>query len=238
MGLGSEVEERVDDYLDGDYEVQETTTIPEPKDVPLGKVAKKLSIVAYAIDLRDSTGLLEVHQKQTAGKIHKAFLYAASRSVINYGGLIRNFRGDGLLALWPEGKDGCAKAVRSAMTTKWLLDVKLKNKFAKYRELDFGIGIDVDDAFIIRAGTSKDANTNDLVFISPAVNFAVSVADKARGPNHVEICGEVYKRLPESLIFGTNPLGLRVDMWSNSSIQWQGRSHSTKKTEGWISHND
>lgn len=230
MGFGDEVGDKVDEYLDGDYDVQETKTIPEPKDVPFGKVAKKLRVATYAIDLRDSTGLLEVHQKQTAGKIHKAFLHVAARSVLHYGGFIRNFRGDGLLALWPESPEGCAKAVRAALTTKWFLSVQLKDKFEKYRELDYGIGVDVGDAFIVRAGTATDANTNDLVFISPAVNFAVAVAEQARGPKHVEICGEVYKQLSGSDVYGVQN-GQKVDIWSNGTVEWRGATHHTKLTD-------
>lgn len=229
MGIGREVDSKVREYLVGDYKIEESRTIPEPRDIPFGNVAKKIRITALTIDLRDSTGLLEVHQKQTAGKIHKAFLYATARCVAYYGGHIRSFRGDGLLALWPAQDNGCSNAVRAAMLTKGFLSERLNMDFGKYRELDYGIGVDVGDAFIVRAGTATDANTNDLVFISPAVNFSVAVAEQAQGPNHIEICAEVYRALPEGDIVGAVG-GAKQDMWTDGKVQWQGALHNTKCT--------
>lgn len=229
MVFSDEVQEVVHDYLDGDYEVRESELIPEVKDVPLGKVAIKVRAATFTIDLRDSTGLLEVHQRQTAGKVHKAFLYTCARAVLQFEGQIRSFRGDGLLAMWPAKPDGCARAVRAAMTLKGLLSDKLKGDFGAYRELDYGIGIDVGDLFIIRAGTARDANNNDLVFISPAVNFSVFVAEQASGPQHIEICGEVYEELGDDDLYGDQG-GTQVNMWTKGSVNYRGQTHRTMCT--------
>lgn len=230
MTLSDEIHESVRDILKGDYEVQEARVIPEPRDVPHGKVAKKIKLVALVIDIRDSTGLLEIHEKQTAGKIHKAFLNACARLVQHNDGYIRSFRGDGLLALWPASPNGCDRAVRAAMQMKFLLDVKLKEEFSRYRAIDFGIGIDIGDAFIVRAGVARDENANDLVFISEAVNYAVHVADQAKGPNHVEICIQVYKELSDDCRLGKDSGGGSVDMWTDCKVFWRGSDQHTKCT--------
>lgn len=235
MGFVEDVTGRVTDYLQGDYEVQETSVIPQPKDVPHGKVAKKVRAATFTIDLRDSTGLLDVHQKQTAGKIHKAYLYACASSVNKYGGYIRNFRGDGLLALWPADDGGCSKAVNAAMTLKWLLSVQLAKKFEEYRELDYGIGIDVGDVFIVRAGVAGDTNDNDLVFISPAVNYAVHVAEQAKSPSNIEICTQVYNELRDEDKYVTQD-GSQIDIWSDGTVQWRDAWHSTKCTQFYLGH--
>lgn len=104
MGLVSELENKVRDYLAGNYQVTNTQTIPSVDNVSFGKKAKKMKLCAYCIDLRKSTELLMVHQKQTAGKIHKAFLTVSSRIVLANGGKIRSFNGDSLLAFWPAYK--------------------------------------------------------------------------------------------------------------------------------------
>lgn len=235
MSFCEDVTERVEGFLDGDYEVVETSVIPAPKDVPHGNVAKKLRAAVLTIDLRDSTGLLEVHQRQTAGKIHKAFLHVCARAVNHYGGYIRSFRGDGLLALWPADDDGCSKAVRAAMTMKWFLSDRLAKDFAQYRELDCGIGIDVGDVFVVRAGVAGDANDNDLVFLSTAVNYSVHVAEQAKGSSNIEICTHVYDELPDEDKYVTKN-GVRTDIWGSGSVVWRGNVHSTRLTSYHYSH--
>ena len=79
MGFVIDLENKVRDYLEGDYEIAETKTIPSVENVPFGKKAKKMQLCAYCIDIRNSTELMDIHQKQTSGKIHKAFLTIASR---------------------------------------------------------------------------------------------------------------------------------------------------------------
>jgi adenylate cyclase len=97
MAFVIDLENKVRDYLDGNYEITNTETIPSVENVPFGKKAKKIKLCAYCIDIRNSTELLTIHQKQTSGKIHKAFLTTASRVVLENGGEIRSFNGDGLL---------------------------------------------------------------------------------------------------------------------------------------------
>jgi adenylate cyclase len=115
----NDIENRVRDYLGGDYEVTETQTIPSVDSVPFGKKVKKMKLCAYCIDLRKSSELLVIHQKQTSGKIHKAFLAAASKVVLENDGEIRSFNGDSLLAFWPAHyKWQLSAAIRAAMITK------------------------------------------------------------------------------------------------------------------------
>ena len=230
MGFVIDLENKVKEYLDGEYEVEETKTIPSVENVAFGKKAKKIQLCAYCIDIRKSTELLSVHQKQTSGKIHKAFLTIASSAVLENGGEIRSFNGDGLLAFWPAYTKGqISTAVKCAMTTKWLLDIKLSPYFEKYEKLDFGIGIDWGNVYILRAGISRNNNNNDLVFIGKCVNYATAIANQAKSPDHVEISMDTYKNLTDDWTYG-NSKGETVDMWRNGIIDWKGKQWNSKIT--------
>ncbi len=190
-----------------------------------------MKLCAYCIDLRNSTELLTIHQKQTSGKIHKAFLTIASRVVLENGGEIRSFNGDGLLAFWPAyNRSQISTAVKCAMTTKWLLDIKLSTFFEKYEKLDFGIGIDWSEVYILRAGISRNANNNDLVFIGKCVNFATTIANQAKSPYHVEISLAVYNKLEDNWAYGDSN-GEKVNMWKDGIVEWKEDKYDSKITK-------
>ncbi len=230
MSLTDDIKTNVIDYLDGDYVVTDANVIPSIEDVPFGKVAKKINLCVFYIDLRRSTDLLFLHNKQTAGKIHKSFLYTVSKVVNNFNGQIRSFNGDSVLAFWPAFyKSQITSCVRAAMSVKWLLDVELSPLFETYEKLDFGIGVDWGEVFIVRAGLPRDDNNNDLVFMGECVNFAVVIGEQAKSPGHVEISETTYSNLEDSAIHGTQN-DQKVDMWSNGTVKWKGEEYKTKVT--------
>jgi len=232
MSLVNRIESKVRDYLDGDYQIIETRNIPSVNNVSIGKRAYKMKLCTFCIDLRESTDLLFSHQKQTAGKIHKSFLAVVSEVVLNNGGKIRSFQGDSLLAFWSgHEKTEISKSVEAAMTIKWLLNTKLTKYFEKYKKLDFGIGIDTSEVYILKAGITGNYHNNDLVFIGKGVNFAVAIADQAEGPYHIEISNAVYELLVDDWKFGKNRNGENENMWEEGEIKWQDKLIKTKITK-------
>lgn len=218
MGFVEDLTNKVRDYLSGDYEIVETKGIPSVDNVSHGKKAKKIMLCAFSIDLRKSSDLLFQHQKQTAGKIHKAFLAVASSVVLKYGGKIRSFQGDSILVFWPANlKSQIMDAVKAAMVIKWFLSSKLSSLFEKYSKLDYGIGIDWGEVFIVRAGISRDSNNNDLVFIGKCVNLAVAIANQAKAPKNIEVSLSVYNNLEDSHKYATKNNN-KVNMWKNGIV--------------------
>ena len=235
MGVKTDICEKAKEYLAGDYEVEEVDHIPSVEKVAFGKKAKKANVCAFSIDLRKSTDLLYVHQKQTAGKIHKAFLHVAASTVLHFGGEIRSFKGDSLLALWPANYiSEITQCVRAAMTVKWLLAVELVSEFEQFSGIDFGIGVDWGEVLIARAGIPRNANNNDLIFMGRCINFAVALGEQAYGPNHLEISTTTYENLEDIAIYGEQKDWFgqpkKVDMWNNGAMKWQGQAVSTKLT--------
>lgn len=232
MPFVNDLENQVRDYLEGDYEIIETNNIPSVDNVSLQKKAIKMKLCAYSIDLRKSSDLLFKHQKQTSGKIHKTFLTIASKVVSQYGGEIRSFQGDCILVFWPaNSKSELTNAVKAAMVTTWMLDIKFSKYFESYEKLDFGIGIDWSEVYILRAGISRNANNNDLVFIGKCVNFATAIAEQFKGPYHIGISLDVYNNLEEEFKYHYNPANnVREDMWENGKVNWNDMSHDCKIT--------
>lgn len=231
MSVTDDIVTQAKDYLSGDYEIEDVTTIPKPEDVPFGKKAKLMKLCAFCIDLRNSTTLLEDHHKQTAVKYHKALLYTTSKAVITYGGTIRSFNGDSLIALWPaQLKSQITDCVRAAMYSKWLLREKLGASFREYMEIDFGIGVDWGDVLMARAGLPRDPSNNDLIFIGKCINFAVAIANQASGPNHVEISPATYNNLEDEIVNHADANGYKTNMWRDGTLNWRKQSWPTKLT--------
>ncbi|MFW9878765.1 MAG: adenylate/guanylate cyclase domain-containing protein [Candidatus Thorarchaeota archaeon] len=231
MGFVEDLSNKVRDYLSGDYDVMESRGIPTVDNVSHGKKAKKMNLCAFSIDLRKSSDLLFHHHKQTAGKIHKAFLAVASSVVLKYGGKIRSFQGDSILVFWPAYyKSQIMDAVRAAMEIKWFLSSELSSLFESYSKLDYGIGIDWGEVFIVRAGISRDTNNNDLVFIGKCVNFAVVIANQAEAPYNIEISLDVYENLDDSHRY-TVKNNNEVNLWNDGIVEWNNERYRTKTTD-------
>lgn len=231
MGLNEDLKNQIKDLLSGDYEIRNAVSIPSVKDVALGKKAVEMKLCSLTVDIRNSSKLMDEHNKQTCAKIHKSFLLVCSKIVVNFGGKIRSFNGDGLLAFWYASDENINKSVQAAMTIKFLIDQEYSSLFEQYSKIDFGIGIDYGDAFIIRAGIGRDDDENDLVFISKSVNFSVAIANQTKHPRHVGISPEVFGKLDDSHRNGLNN-GSKVSMWSDGDILWKDVKYPIKTT-GW-----
>lgn len=238
MGYIKDLENTIKDYMDGDYEVVETSSIPSTENVAFGKKAYKIKLTAFCIDLRKSTDLLRVHDKETCGKIHKSFLTIATKIISENGGQLRSFNGDSVLAFWTaQYKSDIESAVSAAFQLKWALSIKFSKYFEQYSKLDFGIGIDWGDVFIVRAGLPKNDNNNDLVFLGMCVNYATMIANQASGPNHIEISTDTHANLTENWLEGTSN-GVKQNMWIDGNVKWKGKDWKTKCTTWYQELND
>jgi len=228
MGFVDDLDNQIRDYMDGNYDVMETNNIPSVEQVSLGKKSKKMKLCAYSIDMRKSSDLLFKHHKQTSGKIHKSFLTITAKVIRKYGGQIRSFQGDCILAFWPANyKSEICEAVKAAMVTKWFLSIKLSKYFEKYTKLDYGIGLDWSEVFIVRAGISRNTNNNDLVFIGKCVNLATGIANEAKGPCHIGISNSIYSNLDDDLTYHSNDYK-KENMWREGTVFWNGEKHPCK----------
>jgi class 3 adenylate cyclase len=220
--------------MSGDYEIIEATSIPSPDDVAFGKKAYKMKLTAFCIDLRKSTDLLRIHDKETCGKIHKSYLTIATRIITANSGRVRSFNGDSVLAFWPaQYIYQIEQAVKAAFQLKWALSTKFSSYFDNYSKLDFGIGIDWGEVYIVKAGLPKNDNNNDLVFLGMCVNYATRIANQAHSPNHIEISTITYSNLSDDWIYGTSN-GVKQNMWGDGIVKWKGQDIKSKLTSWYL----
>jgi len=222
MDVG-QLRESVKEMLSGDYETLEIDVVPAASQVSLGKRAVRVAVIAFSIDLRESTSMLDDHRSQTTGKIHKAFLHVVATVVRSSGGKIRNFTGDGLLAFWPLSSTEVDDVVVAALKINELIRNDAAALFAKYRDLDFGIGVSSGSILVFKVGLEGATRDSDLVFIGDCVNMAVKMAKKAQAPLPIWVTSDIHDALSVELRLG-DPDALIFDepYWENSTMKYVG----------------
>jgi adenylate cyclase len=213
MGMKDDIKAEVTKMLaTGDYRVYEEGPIPGPGDTRLtfGNSGFRLPAVTLYVDMRGSAEVLKSRYVHDVAKIHKAYLFVATKLIAAKGGQIRSYNGDSILAFFPgEGKVEVEKAVRCAMEIKFMLQESAA-EFKKYREIDIGIGIDLGKILCVDEGLGSNGNHNDLIWLGQAVNRATKLSDKARDPKNVWVSQAVGDLLSDVAKIGGSP---RRDLW-------------------------
>jgi class 3 adenylate cyclase len=241
MGLIQDLDNKIKSMLEGNFEIREIQGIPYIDAINSRNIAYKVKLCAFYIDMRGSSKLMINQWKEVSAKVHKAFATTVSKVILSYGGKIRDFQGDGILAFWPANpKDNFSQAVKAAMFLKWFFTEKLKPYFEKYIEggIDFGIGIDSDEVYITRVGITNNIHNNDLVYISPAVNIAVKLADRQSNPRNIAISESVYSSLVDNTIYCEKKKDSgemeKINMWkkckAGENIKWGDKQISYRTT--------
>lgn len=196
VGLKDEITERVQQYMNSQYETTDANVVPDKTTVQFGAKAKKLSAVAMYVDLRGSRQLLSEHSKLLSARAHKSFLYAAAKCVRAEDGHLRSFNGDSVLSFFKgDGMD--KRAVRAAMKIKYtvlyIINPELKKK--DVNGLDFGIGIGRGDILIVKSGVAGEESNQDLIWIGWPTYHAFEYGDIARSPRNIWISRNVYNQI-------------------------------------------
>lgn len=225
MALKEDIVTRVKEILDANFEYEEISYVPDISDSKLTFGNKGLQFEANVlhIDLRDSTKLLNKHNRPTLAKIHKAYFQTIIAIAELYNGEIRSFNGDSMLVFFEgNNKNTLNDAVKSAMQMKYMLyidDGGVSTKLRKYTSIDFGIGIDFGKVLCAKFGKGGDSNKKDLVWLGNAVNKSVKLSDAGKYPSHIHISKTVYQNLNDDLKYHIekNLLGFdeRFNMWSS-----------------------
>jgi len=129
--------------------------------------------------------------------ISNQFITMLSEQVLQHGGLVNKFLGDGILALF-RGGDHAQRAVRCAFSMleefSRLRSVWDEESIAQLDFLDMGIGITTDHVII---GTIGNAKVRDFTAIGTAVNLAAAFEHDARGGKHVLVDQLTYLAVKE-----------------------------------------
>lgn len=235
MATKKELEEAVDDFFSGEYEITEGTAIPDVSDIAFGKYGRELSLAMLFIDIKESTKIVDAFRRTTGARMYKSFLWGIARIAKMNDGELRSFNGDGVLVAFG-GKYPCTHAAKAALQMNWFIKEILKPKMDNYfennqslegLEFDCGIGIDFGKVLVVRGGI-KGENNNDLVWVGNATNYAVKLSDLGSSPNRIYISETVYKNMADSSKFSSDERNMWEErVWKTMNDQKIYRSHWT-----------
>lgn len=192
----------------------EASKVPDAEDIALEKNQGVYIDGCYVYaDMADSSALGQSVKKPVAAKIIRSYINGAADILRHYGGEVRSFDGDRVMAIFI-GSDKETKAVRAALGVNWFVsqfladridsawtDLKEKNIFT----LAHRIGIDTGEALLTRTGVRGD---NDLISVGAEPNVAAKLSD-LKGSYSLYITKEVY-----------DPMSNDVAYFENGSPMW------------------
>lgn len=216
---------KVRKIMDSEVEAKEFWGVPHVNNVGSGNKSQEFPACVLSIDLRGSTAILDEHRRRTAVKIYKAFHEVACQVVEQYGGRVRSFDGDGILALWHADSPGdIQQATKAAMAMKDLLRGRAGAAIRKYREVDFGIGLDHGRVHAAKVGPESDSAHVDLVWLGHAVTFAVKLANAAQAPRSLWVSDKVHHNLEDAWKFEhPNRWLFKDSKWEGKEIRYEGQ---------------
>ncbi len=240
MGLKNDITQKVKEILDNNFITEEVNYVPEISDTKLtfGNKGLQFEATVLYIDLRESTKILNKHNKATIAKIHKAYLFTTVKIATSLGGEVRSFNGDSVLAFFQgTTKETLSNAVKAAMQIRYMIansESGINTLLSKYSAVDFGIGLDDGKILCVKVGVGGDTNTKDLIWIGNPVNKSVVISDECKSPEYIGISNYVYSNLNDNVKYGTrkNYLGQdeKVDMWTAYRVLYNGNYETFYKT--------
>ena len=212
MGMSDDVKAGVDGVLRPAWSKRNGNVVPTTEDIVLRDGAVDIDATYLYADLAKSSVLGQKIKKEVAAKIIRSYLNATTRILKNYGGEIRSFDGDRVLAIFI-GDAKNTSAVRAALALNWAVHKVLQPKFtAKWPDLsdtwtvNHGVGIDTGKAMLVRGGVR---NNNDLISVGAAPNVAAKLSE-LRGAPDIYITKAAYDNMDAS-----NKRHDGKDMWTN-----------------------
>lgn len=240
MGLKQDIIDKVKDIINTNFTTEDVTYVPEISNTKLTFANTGLMFEATVlfIDMRDSTKVLNKHNKSTIAKIHKAYLYTTVKIATSLGGEVRSFNGDSVLAFFQgTTKRSLSNAVKAAMQIRFMIansDSGINNLLSQYSAVDFGVGLDDGKILCTKVGVGGDNNTKDLIWIGNAINKSVIISDQCKASEYIGISSYVYQNLEDDVKYGNqkNYWGQdeKVDMWKPYSVQYNGQWETFYKT--------
>lgn len=234
--MKNDIIDKIKALIDEKFVTEEVTYVPNIENSKLTFGNKGLlfdSTVLY-IDLRDSTQLLNKHNKSTVAKLLKAYYYAIIKVAKSLDGELRSFNGDSLLVFFQgTTQASLSTAVEAAMKMTYILSYEetIQSKLSKYSKLNYGIGIDYGSILCTKVGLGGDSDNKDLVWIGNAVNKSTVLSDIGRNPNYIYISHIVYNNLLDRVkyhiqkdSFGNEQ---KINMWTSKIFQYNNSNETS-----------
>jgi len=210
MKTGNEIIAEIKTVFETKWQRRKGTKVPEPEDVKLGNDSVELDGTVLYADMADSTSLVKGHKDWFAAEVYKAYLVASCHVIRNNGGVITAFDGDRIMAVFI-GDTKNTSAAKAALQLNWAVSrvnaaLKVAYPNSAFR-LQHSVGIDTSELLAARTGIR---NSNDLVWVGTAANYAAKLSALSEDGYSVFITEPVFKKLSDSSKYGGSPKRL---MW-------------------------
>jgi len=160
MTIGDDVAVGVRRALEAQLAVRDGQRVPEKRDLVFlngGGAVRLDATYAYA-DLANSSGLAQHAKQEVAANIIRAYVHAAAKTFRSYGGEIRSFDGDRVMAIFA-GEEKNTLAVRAALALNWAVDKVINpimcetwSDISQVWQMKHAVGIATGPALIVRGG--------------------------------------------------------------------------------------
>jgi len=230
---------RTKNLINRAFQIVKTHTIPSLDNTELTFSNKGMQFEATTlfIDIRNTTELLNSHDKTTIAKLYSAFFANIVLIAKQNKGSVRSFNTDRALIFFESAKsDSYNNAVKTAMEIKFVLtneESAVKIELEKYATIDFGIGIEHGKILCTKVGISGEDNNQNLVWIGDAVDKSSKLAHIAHSPSSIIISETVYKSLKGFNKYqGMNrtstgkSLSIKLDMWEKKPFYTNGANQN------------
>jgi class 3 adenylate cyclase len=213
------------------WETRKGRQIPDTEDIQLvGNEAVELEGTVLYADMVDSTGLVDGYKPWFAAEIYKAYLSATCRIIRGKGGEITAFDGDRVMAVFI-GTTKNSLAAEAGLRINYIVKEINNTITASYPKTAYSlghcVGIDTSKLLVARTGIR---NSNDLVWVGRAANYAAKMSAINDPGNTVYITESVYKKLNDSSKFGGSP---KKNMWEKRT--WQEKGMTIYRSNWWWS---
>lgn len=211
------IEESVNAIIKAKWDITTGTVVPKTEDIVLKNGGRLLEATYLYADLAGSSKLAQEFTKEAAAKVIRAYVNTATRILRKYGGEIRSFDGDRVMAIFV-GSSKNWNAVRAAFAINWAVGQVITPAFRKYWEkfdqgkdfeMKHGIGIDTGEALIVRGGARDN---NDLISVGASPNVAAKFSDLRLG-HSIYITDAVRDSLTDDMLHADID-GKRTEFWS------------------------
>lgn len=206
MTLKEEIQAKAKEIQNTTFDIKDITFVPsidtKHSGLTFGCTGVRLPVTVLYIDMRGSTHVLNIHNRNVVAKIHMTYYHAIVKVAKYMGGEIRSFNGDSLLVFfYGNDVETVRKSVRSAFKMRYAISDIVNANLSKYTDIDFGIGVDCGDVIATKVGIGGSDDNKDLIWIGHAVNRSTKISDQCNSPYNVGISRVVYDKLDDSLLY-------------------------------------
>ena len=159
------------------------------------------------VDMRDSTKLPQKFSTEQLVKIYRSYIRTVVQAIRYSGGIVRDFMGDGVLAVFIDGEDGTSedKAVHAARYIVTAIDKILNPVLDQsiHHRISCGIGIHTGDISVSKVGMrgkGNDSNSEDefgIAWIGNSTNLSCKFSSAVECGT-IFICSATYVALSDS----------------------------------------